>query len=171
MFDVWFEDKNKEKQYVWQTSWGFSTRSIGSMIMIHSDNKGLVLPPRVAQIQVVLVPIISSKDDDPKSIYDALEDVYQRLKASGVRVHIDDRDNYNPGWKFNHWEVKGVPIRIELGKKDLQNQEVKIVRRDNAEKQQMKWTDLTSAIPVLLETIQEDMYQRALKTRDEHLKK
>jgi prolyl-tRNA synthetase len=104
------------------------------MILIHSDNKGLVLPPRVAQIQVVLVPIISSKDENPKAIYDALEEVYQKLKASGVRVHLDDRDNYNPGWKFNHWEVKGVPIRIELGKKDLENQEVKIVRRDNAEK-------------------------------------
>lgn len=101
--------------------------------MIHSDNKGLVLPPRVAQIQVVLVPIVY-KDDDAAAITAKLEEVYSSLKKAGIRVYLDDRENYNPGWKFNHWEVKGVPIRIELGKKDFEAQEVRTVRRDTGEK-------------------------------------
>jgi prolyl-tRNA synthetase len=119
MFDVWFEDKAGQKQFAWQTSWGFSTRSIGSMIMVHSDNKGLVLPPRVAQIQVVMVPI-TYKDDDISAIYNKCEELTKALKEAGVRATFDDRENYNPGWKFNHWELKGVPIRLELGKKDAE---------------------------------------------------
>ena len=134
MFDVWFTDKNEVKQFANQTSWGFSTRSIGSMIMIHSDNKGLVLPPRVAQIQVVIVPILN-KGDDAQALTKTIDDVYAGLKKAGVRVHVDDRDNYNPGFKFNHWELRGVPIRIEVGKKDMEKQEVRVVRRDDGSKQ------------------------------------
>lgn len=120
MFDVWFEDEKGQKEFVWQTSWGFSTRSIGSMIMIHSDNKGLVLPPSVAQYQVVLIPIIF-KNDDAQAILSKAKEMHALLKAKGVRVYLDDRDNYNPGWKFNNWEMKGVPLRIEVGKNDVAN--------------------------------------------------
>jgi len=137
--------------------------------MIHGDNKGLVLPPRVAQTQVVLVPIVY-KEDDPASINNKLEEIYKQFKEAGVRTFYDDRDNYNPGWKFNHWEVKGVPIRIELGKKDFENQEVRVVRRDTGAKQQMKWDQLATGIPHLLEEIQGDMYRKAEKERDEHIK-
>jgi prolyl-tRNA synthetase len=137
--------------------------------MVHSDNKGLVLPPRVAQTQVVFVPI-TYKDDDSAAIIGKINELTKALKAAGVRVYCDDRDNYNPGWKFNHWELKGTPIRLELGKKDFEKQEVRLVRRDNGEKSQMKWADLVTEIPKLLDQIHEDMYQRALKTRDEHMK-
>ncbi len=137
--------------------------------MIHSDNKGLVLPPKVSQIQIVIVPI-TYKEDDAATIKNKVEDIYKLLKKAGVRVFLDDRENYNPGWKFNHWEVKGVPIRIELGKKDFEKEEVRIVRRDNGAKSQMKWTDLETEIPHLLERIHNDMYERALTTRDEHQK-
>lgn len=92
------------------------------------------------------------------------------MKAAGVRVYLDDRENYNPGFKYNHWELRGVPIRLELGKKDFEKEEVRVVRRDNGEKEQMKWVDLNSEVPKLLERIHHDMYERALKTRDEHMK-
>ena len=150
MFDVWFEDKAGQKQHVWQTSWGFSTRSIGSMIMVHSDDKGLVLPPRVAQYQAVFVPI-TYKDDDVTAIHGKIDELVKSLKEAGIRAQFDDRDNYTPAWKFNHWEIKGIPIRLELGKKDFEKQEVRVVRRDNGEKVQMKWANLTTEIPKLLD--------------------
>lgn len=137
--------------------------------MIHSDNKGLVIPPRVAQIQVVIVPIIT-KNDDAQQIIGKADELYKQLKAAGVRVFCDDRDNYNPGFKYNHWELRGVPIRIELGKKDLDKEEVRVVRRDNGDKSQMKQADLVSEIPHLLERIHKDMYERAVEVRDAHLK-
>ena len=139
------------------------------MIMVHSDNKGLVLPPRVAQIQVVLVPI-NYKDDETSIINDKCDELTNALKEAGVRATFDDRENYNPGWKYNHWEIKGVPIRLELGKKDYEKQEVRVVRRDNGDKLQMKWASLSEEIPKLLNQIHDDMYNRALKTRDERLK-
>lgn len=118
---------------MWQTSWGLSTRSIGSMIMIHSDNKGLVLPPKVAQIQVVIVPIIF-KGDDHKAFNEKAWELKQALTKKGLRVHVDDRENHNPGFKFNAWELKGVPVRLELGGKDMKNQEVKAVIRHSGQK-------------------------------------
>ena len=142
MFDVWFEDENKQKTYVWQTSWGLSTRSIGSMIMIHSDNTGVVLPPRVAQVQVVIIPILF-KNDDGKKIVDKAHELAKELKASGIRVQVDDRENHNPGFKFNNWEVKGTPIRIEVGAKDLANNEVKVAIRHNGEKFQLSQVGLS----------------------------
>lgn len=137
--------------------------------MVHSDNKGLVLPPRIAQTQVVLVPI-TYKDDDSSAIFGKVNELTKILKGAEVRAFCDDRDNYNPGWKFNHWELKGTPIRLELGKKDFEKQEVRAVRRDTGEKFQMKWESLATEIPALLNTIHKEMYQRALQTRDEHLK-
>jgi len=169
MFDVWFEDKQGQKQFAWQTSWGFSTRSIGATVMIHSDNKGLVLPPKVAHIQAVIVPIVY-KDDDASKVTEVVEKVFADLKEAGVRAYLDDRDNYNPGFKFNHWELRGVPLRIEVGMKDVAKQEVRIVRRDNGQKSQMKWADIGSEIPHLLDKIHKDMFERAKTIRDEHYK-
>ena len=165
---MWFEDKNGQKEYVWQTSWGFSTRSIGSMIMIHSDNKGLVLPPRVALTQVVLIPIANKKDTSVQ-IRAKVDEIASKLRECGIRTYCDDRDNYSPGWKYNHWELKGIPIRIELGMKDFEKQEVRVVRRDNGDKFQVKWEALATNIKTLIDKIHNDMYQRALKARDEHL--
>jgi len=129
MFKIVFEDEKKEKKFVWQTSWGLTTRSIGIMIMYHGDDKGLVLPPRVANVQVIIVPIpYKGKEGD---INNAAYEVFNSLKKTDVRAQIDIRDNYNPGWKFNHWELKGVPIRLEIGPKDVQNKEVRAVIRHN----------------------------------------
>ena len=140
MFKIEFEDEKKEKKLVWQTSWGLTTRSIGIMVMYHGDDKGLVLPPRAANVQVVIIPIpYKGKEEDVNA---AATEIYQNLKKSDIRAQIDLRDNYNPGWKYNHWELKGVPIRIEVGPKDVQNKEVKVVIRHNGDKLQMKWENL-----------------------------
>ena len=136
MFDVWYTDEHEQKQFVHQTSWGISTRSIGSMIMIHSDNKGLVLPPRVAQTQVVIIPIFF-KGVANKEITDKVHELASKLRESGIRVAVDDNPHHNPGFKYNHWELKGVPLRIELGSKDLANQEVRVAVRHSGEKFQL----------------------------------
>lgn len=133
MFDVWFEDAEKQKTFVWQTSWGLSTRSIGSMIMVHSDNTGVVLPPRVAKTQIVIIPIFY-KDKDNKAILAKAEELFKTLKDAGIRCVIDDSDNHNPGFKFNYWEVRGTPVRLELGSKDFEKNEVKCCVRHNGEK-------------------------------------
>ena len=169
MFDVWFEDENKQKSFVWQTSWGLSTRSIGSMIMIHSDNTGVVLPPRVAQVQVVIIPILF-KNDDGKKILDKAHELAKALKAGGIRVQVDDRENHNPGFKFNNWEVKGTPIRIEVGAKDLEKGEVKVAIRHSGEKFQLSQSDLSDSIIATLNKIHTDMYDKAKQARDSHLK-
>lgn len=168
MFKIVFEDEKKEKKMVWQTSWGLTTRSIGIMIMLHGDDKGLVLPPRVANVQVIIVPIPYKGKQN--QINAAAEEIYKSLKASDVRVHLDTRDNYNPGWKFNHWELKGIPIRLEIGPKDVQNKEVRVVIRHNGEKMQLKWEQLNNQLPVLLEKIQEQMFQRAVERFNEKAK-
>lgn len=157
MFDVWFEDADKEKKFVWQTSWGLSTRSIGAMIMIHSDNTGIVLPPKVAQTQVVIVPIFF-KGDDVEALKDKAHELAAQLKEAGVRTVVDDSETHNPGYKFNQWEVKGTPVRLELGKKDMEKSEVKCVVRHNGEKSQMPQGSLAEQIPALLEKIHKDMY-------------
>jgi len=173
MFNVTFEDEKKEKQHVWQTSWGYSTRSIGSMIMVHSDNTGVILPPRVAQNQVVIVPITTSKDD-PKVIIDKAFELRDQIRAAGVRVHVDDRENHNPGFKFNTWEVRGVPVRYELGAKDMEKNEVKAVIRhwkmvDGAkdkEKFQVPWENIGELTAKLLDQIHNEMFEKAKQARD-----
>lgn len=120
MFGISILNEKKEKEFVWQTSWGLTTRSIGIMVMYHGDDKGLVLPPRVASVQVVIVPIY--KKGEEEVILAKSRQILDELKKAGIRVHLDDRDNYTPGWKYNHWELKGVPIRLELGSKDLKNE-------------------------------------------------
>jgi len=149
MFDISFESEKKTKDFVWQTSWGLTTRSIGVLVMTHGDNKGLVLPPRIAPIQAVLIPIINSedeKDGNNVKIMDKITEIYKNLKKNGIRVKLDDRDNYKPGWKYNYWEMKGVPMRIEFGLKDLTNDTVVICTRDDGAKNKIK-------IDVLLETV------------------
>lgn len=137
MFEINFEDQNSERKQAWQTSWGLSTRSIGAMIMVHSDDTGLVLPPRVAQTQVVIIPI-NKKGDDWAAIKGAAEEAYSALKKAGVRVELDDRENYNPGFKYNHWELRGVPIRLELGAKDFEAKELRCCKRHDGIKTQVK---------------------------------
>jgi prolyl-tRNA synthetase len=164
MFEVQYEDQKGVKKDVWQTSWGLSTRSIGAMIMVHSDNMGLVLPPRVAQVQVVIIPILK-KGDDMEALSKNAQEVYDKLKKAGVKVVLDDRENYNPGFKFNHWEVKGTPIRLELGKKDFEKQEMRCCKRHNGEKFQLKTDTLDQRIPEMLEEIHHEMFNKALKAR------
>lgn len=174
MFDIIFEDpESQEKQHVFQNSWGITTRTIGVMVMIHADNQGLVLPPRVAYSQVVIVPCgltVSSSDEERKAVDDGCKELEKELKASDVRVEGDYRDNYSPGWKYNHWELKGVPIRIELGPKDLKSQQFVAVRRDTGEKLTIKRAQANKEIPQLLEKIHNNMLAKATKDLNDHLK-
>jgi len=171
MFNIVFENPNdqgsKEKLFVHQNSWGLTTRTIGVLIMVHGDNKGLVLPPRVAKIQVVLVPV-GVTDKNRAEITKATNEYEKLFKGAGIRIKIDDRDNYTSGWKFNHWELKGVPIRIELGPRDLQNNGFVAVRRDTGEKITLKKDGCVDVMSQLLETIQSDMYRKACKGLDEN---
>lgn len=174
MFEIVFEDpETQEKTYVWQNSWGITTRTIGVMVMVHGDNQGLVLPPKVACIQAVIVPCgitASTTDDEKRRIQVSCDELEASLKAAGVRIEGDYRDNYSPGWKYNHWELKGVPIRIELGPKDLQTKQIVAVRRDNGEKMTIARAEVTKKVPELLETIQKAMYDRAAVDMKSHIK-
>jgi len=158
MFDIVFEDQEGKRREVWQNSWGLTTRTIGVMIMVHGDDKGLVLPPRVAPVHCVIVPIYF-KDKAPLNAQATV--LADTLKECGVKVETDLRENYNPGWKFNHWELKGVPLRIELGPKDMEKKQVVVVRRDTGNKETIAWSDLTSKIPAILIQMQKDMLARA----------
>jgi len=136
--------------------------------MIHSDDTGLVLPPKVAQNQIVIIPIIK-KNDDEKALKDKVHEIAATLKSAGLRCTVDDRDKHNPGFKFNAWELKGTPVRIELGAKDMEKQEVKIAIRHSGAKSQMKWDELKESMVGLMDTIQTDMFEKAKKAREEHL--
>ncbi|KAH8417636.1 hypothetical protein KR222_003170 [Zaprionus bogoriensis] len=174
MFEIVFEDpETQQKQYVYQNSWGLTTRTIGVMIMVHADNQGLVLPPNVASIQAIVVPCgitVSTKDDERAELLGACKELEKRLVGAGVRCEGDYRDNYSPGWKFNHWELKGVPLRIELGPKDLKAKQVVAVRRDNGEKLTIALADLEKKIPALLVTIHENMLAKAQTDLTTHTK-
>ena len=161
MFDIQFLDKEKNKQYVWQTSWGLTTRTIGVMVMMHADNKGLVLPPKVAPIQVVIIPIKTSKDD-PKPIQEKGEEIYEKLKENGVLVTFDDSEMHTPGWKYADWELKGVPIRIEYGKKDLSKDQVTFFCRDTLEKFPVKLSEVVEKVKETLDLIQKRMFKKQL---------
>ncbi|KAI9893068.1 MAG: hypothetical protein M1814_000615 [Vezdaea aestivalis] len=170
MFDITVEDpsasENDKKPaiHVWQNSWGLSTRVIGVMTMIHGDNKGLVLPPKVAQYQVVIIPVginVKTSDADRKSLYASIESIATELRKVDVRVKPDLRDVYSPGWKFNDWELKGVPLRLEFGPGESKGGYISTARRDNAEKGKVNVKDIADAIPKLLTTIQADLYAKA----------
>lgn len=165
MFEIIFENERGEKAMVWQNSWAYTTRTIGVMVMIHGDDKGLVLPPRVAPLQIIVVPV-PFKDADTHAIYNACVETVQTLRAAGFRIEEDIRDNYSPGWKYSHWELKGVPLRIEIGPRDIANKQVVVVRRDNFEKQNVPLDCLSSRVGELLEKIQKDMFERAKIKRD-----
>ncbi|MFN3795092.1 MAG: proline--tRNA ligase [Chitinophagaceae bacterium] len=167
-FDVKFSDKENKLDYVWATSWGVSTRLIGALVMAHSDDNGLVLPPKIAPVQVVIVPIY--RGDEQKQIIDAkVHELVQQLKSLGITVKYDDSDNARPGWKFAEYELKGVPVRVALGPKDLENNVAEIARRDTKEKTSVSLDGLAQHIQQLLADIQQNLYNRAKAYRDEHI--
>ncbi|KAI1268505.1 prolyl-tRNA synthetase [Xylariaceae sp. FL1019] len=173
MFDITVEDPNKpgEKTYVWQNSWGLSTRVIGVMVMLHSDDKGLVMPPRVARIQAILIPVgVTAKmsAEDKAGHAAKVEELYATLKRAGVRADVDTREGYNPGFKFADWEMKGVPLRLEFGPKDAAQSVVSYARRDTGEKGTIPLADLATKVPELLEDIQRSLYARAETSFREH---
>ena len=163
MFDIVYETDDKKKAHVWQNSWGLTTRTIGVMVMVHGDDKGLVLPPRVAPTQVIIIPIPNSKmsEENKKKLKDASENLFSSFKAAGIRVQMDDRDIYRPGWKYSHWELKGVPLRIEIGPKDLETEQAALARRDTGKKEFVPWTSCLETTQKLLSEIQSDMLARA----------
>jgi len=165
MFKIEFEDKQGKKAIPWQNSWGLTTRTIGVMVMVHSDDKGLVLPPRIAPIQVVLVPIAMKGVDETEQAA-TCANICAQLEAAGVRVKLDDRVNYNPGWKYNYWELKGVPLRLELGPKDLDKRQVRMVRRDTNEKEDVPLALLSQKVALSLVSMQHDLLECARALRD-----
>ena len=164
-FDVQFTNREGKLDHVWATSWGMTTRMIGALIMAHSDNNGLVLPPRVAPIQVVIVPIYRGNDELPP-IAEVANKMKDELTALGISVKFDDRDTQKPGWKFAEYELKGVPVRIAIGPRDIENGTVELARRDTLEKKIMPQEGISNYIKELLEEIQENIYQKALNFRD-----
>ncbi len=169
-FDVKFADKNGELDYVWATSWGVSTRLMGALIMAHSDDNGLVLPPKLAPIQVVIVPIYKGQDQLDR-INEKADQIKASLEAKGISVKYDNRDTYKPGWKFAEYELKGVPVRIAMGPRDLENNTLEIARRDTLEKEIKSQDGIESYIDKLLKDIQNNIYQKALKFREENTHK
>jgi prolyl-tRNA synthetase len=160
-FEVKFADKDNVEHFAWQTSWGVSWRLIGAMIMVHGDDKGLVLPPKVAPTQVVIVPIYNS-EGDKKQVLEKSEEIKQKLETKSIRVHIDDRNELSPGYKFNDWEMKGVPLRIEIGPKDISKQKVVLAKRYNKEKIDLGFDEIEK-IDLILNEIQTHMLESARK--------
>ncbi|XP_050407010.2 bifunctional glutamate/proline--tRNA ligase [Patella vulgata] len=164
MFEIQFEDpETKTKMFAYQNSWGLTTRTIGVMVMTHGDDKGLVLPPRVAQIQAIVVPCgitANLPEADLNNLLDKCDELSKLLKANGIRAKSDLRDNYSPGWKFNHWELKGVPIRLELGPRDIKQSTVVAVKRNTGEKLTLKQENISQQIKDILENIQDSLYQK-----------
>ena len=169
-FDVKFATKEGGLEYVWATSWGVSTRLMGALIMTHSDDNGLVLPPNLAPVQVVFIPIYRG-EEELKSITKVVDPMVEALKNSGVRVQFDDRDTYKPGYKFNEHELKGVPIRIAVGPKDIEKGTVELARRDLLTKEYIPQSELVSTVKALLEEIQTNLMKRAQEFRDAHITK
>ena len=165
-FDVQFQNREGKQEYVYATSWGVSTRLIGGLIMAHADDDGLILPPKLAPIQVVIVPIAGS-GDERGAVFGAANLVKTRLESQ-CAVRLDDRENYTPGWKFNEWELKGVPLRIELGPRDLQNEQVTLVRRDTREKRPVSLAGLEETVSKELEEMQSALYRHAVEFRERH---
>lgn len=167
-FDVKFADRDGKLDYVWATSWGVSTRLMGALVMTHSDDNGLVIPPNLAPDQVVIVPIYRNEEQ-----YDAVcaeaETIVKELKAKGIRVKLDKRDTHKPGWKFNEYELKGVPVRIAIGPKDLENKSVEVARRDTLTKEIIERDGLADKLEELLDTIQTNLFDKALKYRNESI--
>lgn len=167
-FEITFLDNKGERQYAWQNTWAITTRMLGVLFAIHGDDKGLVLPPKIAPTQIVIVPILFEENKD-KIVQEA--GVIAQKLSKQFSVHLDDRDDYSAGWKFNEWEVKGVPLRIELGPKDLQKEQVLVVRRDTGEKHAFKIKDLEKEVALLLDGIHQKLYEKAEKRLKENIVK
>lgn len=164
-FDVKFVNKDNQEEYAWATSWGVSTRLMGALIMSHSDDNGLVLPPHVAPIQVVIVPIFKNGEQEK---FDAvLGELTKKLQAKGIRVKYDNAENKRPGFKFADYELKGVPVRLVMGGRDLENGTIEVMRRDTLKKETLSFEGIEEKVVALLEEIQENIYQKALKLREE----
>ena len=164
-FGIKFRDKNEKENFAWQNSWGISTRLIGALVMTHGDDKGLVFPPKIAPVQIAIVPIIFEKSK--KKVLDACRKIKDEL--SDYSVMVDERDEYNPGWKFNEWELKGVPLRIEIGPKDIEKKQAVFARRDNGEKEIVKLADIKDKAGKMLESIQKDLFIKAKKFLNESI--
>ena len=169
-FEVQFANKEGKLEYVWATSWGVSTRLMGALIMCHSDNNGLVLPPALAPIQTVMVPIYKT-DAERNAILDKMDSLKKEMESLGISVKIDDRDNLRPGFKFAEWELKGVPVRIVIGPRDLEDGTVEIARRDTSTKESASQEGLASKVKSLMDDIQKNLYNKALAFRDANVVK
>ena len=165
-FDIQFQGRDKTLQHAYTTSWGVSTRLIGGVIMTHGDDSGLILPPKVAPYQVVIVPI--PRGNWQETVLPKAREIRDALTAAGVRVMLDDRDAYTPGWKYAEWEMRGVPVRLEIGPKDIEKAQVMLARRDTREKMSASMETVVPFVTDLLEAIQKNLFERALKFRDEH---
>jgi prolyl-tRNA synthetase len=165
-FEIRFQARDKSLEYIYGTSWGVSTRLVGALVMAHGDDSGLVLPPRMAPFQVVIVPI--SRGNWQETVLPKAREIEATLRAHGIRVKLDDRDSYTPGWKFSEWEMRGVPLRLEIGPKDLEKSQVVLVRRDSREKLFVPMDGLAGRISGLLDEIQQALFDRALRFREEH---
>ncbi|MDQ3211860.1 MAG: proline--tRNA ligase, partial [Acidobacteriota bacterium] len=168
-FEIQFQGRDKTVQNAWTTSWGVSTRLIGGVIMTHGDDSGLILPPRIAPYQVVIVPI--PRGNWQETVLPKARDIRDALVAQGVRVMLDDRDEYSPGWKYAEWEMRGVPVRLEIGPKDIEKAQVMLARRDTREKLPTAIEGLGAAVLRLLDDIQAALYARALRFREEHTRR
>ena len=167
-FDVTFLNKENKPEYVWATSWGVSTRLMGALIMVHSDDNGLVLPPKLAPIQVVIVPIYKG-DDQLKAISNKLQPVINKLEELGISVKYDDSDNKRPGFKFADYELKGIPVRLVMGGRDLENNTIEIMRRDTLEKESVSFDNIVERVKTLLDDIQANLFEKARAYRDAHV--
>lgn len=167
-FDVQFLNKENKPDYVWATSWGVSTRLMGALIMVHSDDNGLVLPPKLAPIQVVIVPIYKG-DEQRKAISDKLQPVITKMQELGISVKFDDSDNKRPGFKFADYELKGVPVRLVMGGRDLENNTIEIMRRDTLEKENVSFDGIVERVQTLLDDIQHNLFEKARAYRDAHI--
>ena len=164
VYDIKFLDKDGKQKYAWQTSWGVTTRLIGGLIMVHGDDRGLKLPPAVAPKQVMIIPIAMFKP----GVLDKANELFDEIKKAGIRVDIDDDDTQSPGYKFNECEMKGIPVRLEVGPRDIENKTVVLVRRDTFEKTVVPMENIAQTIKELLADIQKNMLAEATKARDEH---
>lgn len=162
-YDITYQDRNSKLAFPYQTSWGVTTRLIGALIMVHGDNRGLVLPPKIAPTQVVIVPIQMQKE----GVLEKANEIKKLLEEQNIRVHIDDDKNNTPGWKFNEYEMKGIPARIEIGPRDIKNGVVMLSRRDTNEKTQVELSKLADEMPKILDDIQKSLFEKAKKRRDE----
>jgi len=168
-FEVKFLNKENQLSYVWATSWGVSTRLIGALVMAHSDDEGLVLPPKIAPLQVVIVPIYGKDEQSKEAIDSKAKEIMEDLKKIGVRVKYDNNDNSRPGWKFAEYEMKGVPVRVAIGARDLEKNVIEVARRDTREKRTIGLDGIAQTIDGLLIDIQNSLFRKAKEYRDSHI--